>query len=60
MFTSLDGHQKLIRWKIVTHAGVDEFSRIIIFMKYSTYNEATAVYRLFLEAVFEYGLPSRV
>jgi len=58
MFISLDGHHKLIRWKIVTHAGIDGFSRMITFMKCSTNNEATTVYRLFLGAVSEYGFPS--
>ena len=37
------GHHKLIRWKMVTHAEIDRFSRMIMFMKCSTNNEATAV-----------------
>ena len=45
---------------MVTHAGIDGFSRMITFMKCSTNNEATTVYNLFLDAVSLYGLPSRV
>ena len=57
---TIDGHHKLIRWKIVTHAGIDGFSRIIVFMRCSSNNKATTVYSYFLEAVDNYGLPSRV
>jgi len=45
---------------MVTYAGIDGFSRRIMFMKCSTNNEATTVYSLFLDAVSLYGLPSRV
>jgi len=27
-----DGHHKLIRWKLVVHAGIDGFSRLIVFI----------------------------
>ena len=53
----VDDHHKLIRWKMVTHAGIDRsYSRMIVFMKCSTNNEATCttVYSLFLDAVFVY------
>ena len=30
----VDGHHKLIRWKIVTHAGIDGYSRMIVFIVY--------------------------
>ena len=56
----VDGHHKPIRWKMVTHAGIDGFSRMISFMKCSTNNVAVTVYGLFLDAVSLYGLPSRV
>lgn len=55
-----DGHHKLIRWRIVTHGGIDGFSRIILFLQCSTNNRASTVYDLFLNAVHQYGLPSRV
>ena len=55
-----DGHHKLIRWRMVTHAGIGDFSRIIVFMKCSNNNKAATVYDCFLEGVHQYGLPSRV
>ena len=59
VFVTVDGHHKLIRWKIVTHAAIDGYSRMIVFMKCSN-NKATTVYNHFLEAILSYGLPSRV
>lgn len=58
--TLADGHHKLIRWNMVTHAGIDGFSRIIVFMKCSDNNKASTVYSYFLRGVRHYGLPSRV
>ena len=55
----VDGHHKLIRWKIVTHAAIDGFSRMILYMQCSN-NKASSVYNGFLQAVRQYGLPSRV
>ena len=55
-----DGHHKLIRWKMVTHAGIDGYSRLIVFMKCSSNNKSSTVYQNFLEAVGTYGLPSRI
>lgn len=55
-----DGYHKLIRWRFVVHAGIDGFSRLIVFMKVSTNNKAETVLDLFKEATASYGLPSRV
>ena len=55
-----DGHHKLIRWRMVTHAGIDEYSRLIVYLRCSTNNRACTVYELFLKAVQQYHLPSRV
>lgn len=55
-----DGHHKLIRWRVVTHGAIDGFSRLIVFLQCSTNNRASTVYDLFLGAVGQYGLPSRV
>ena len=57
---SLDGHHKLIRWRLVTHAGIDGYSRMIVFIHCSNNNKATTVYYHFLQAAREFGLPSRV
>lgn len=45
---------------MVTHAGIDGFSRLIVFMKCSSNNKAATVYKCFLNAAQLYGLPSRV
>ena len=44
----------------MTHAGVDSFSRLIVFMHCSDNNRSSTVYKYFLEAMRKYGLPSRV
>ena len=56
----LDGHHKLVRWGLVTHGGIDGYSRVITYLKCSANNQASTVYELFLQAVCEFGLPSRV
>ena len=56
----VDGHHKLIRWKLVTHAGIDGFSRMIVYLRCSSNNQAATVYHLFLQAVRRFSLPSRV
>lgn len=56
----IDGHHKLIRWKMVTHGGKDGFSRLIVYIKCSDNNLAETVQNLLLEAVEMYSLPSRV
>ncbi len=48
------------RWHFVIHGGVDGYSRIPVFCKCSTNNRATTVLESFLEAVRQFGLPSRV
>jgi len=56
----VDGNHKLIRWGFVVHAGIDGFSRKIMYIKCSNNNKATTVVSLFIEAVSEFGIPSRV
>jgi hypothetical protein len=56
----IDGHHKLIRWKIVIHGGIDRFSRMVTFMKASDNNRAESVTKAFEDAIAAYGLPSRV
>ena len=36
----IDGHHKLIRWCIVTHGGIDGYSRLPVFLRASTNNRA--------------------
>lgn len=59
-FFSADEHHKLIRWNLVVHAGIDGYSRMVVYLHCSENNRASTVYNLFLGAVSQYGLPSRV
>ncbi len=47
-------------WKLVTHAGIDGYTRMIVYIKYSANNKASMVYNQFVEAVRKFSLPSRV
>ena len=56
----LDGHYRLIRWRIVIHGGIDGYSRLITYLQASCKNRAETMLLAFLKAVDEFGLPSRV
>ena len=56
----LDGHHKLIRWRLVTHGCIDGYSRTITYLHCSTNNTAATVLSLFTSAVETYGLPQKV
>lgn len=60
MFKSLHADHKLIRWRFITHGGIDGYSRLIVYLKCGGNNEGRTVYENFTNAVSEYGLPSRV
>ena len=55
----IDGNHKLFRWRFVVHAGIDGYSRMIIFMRCSTNNKANTVAECFIDAVQQFGWPSR-
>ena len=50
----------IVRWGFVTHGCIDGYSRMITYLKCSTDNKASTVYKSFLEAVHKNGLPSRM
>ncbi len=56
----VDSHHKLIHWRMVTHGAIDGYSRLVLYLKCTSNNRATTVYELFLIAVQNYDLPSRV
>lgn len=56
----IDGHHKLIRWKIVIHAGIDGYSRLITYINCSNNNRSDTVFKYFKEATERFGTPSRV
>lgn len=56
----LDSHHKLIRWRIVTHGCIDGYSRLVTFLQCSGNNKACTVFELFMIALQQYKLPSRI
>ena len=56
----IDGHHKLIKWRLVTHGGIDGYSRLITFLRCSSNNTAATVLAALSSAVETYGLPKKV
>lgn len=56
----LDGNHKMIRWRLVIHAGIDGHSRLITYIHCSDNNRAETVMELFLYGTHQFGIPSRV
>ncbi|KAE8246918.1 hypothetical protein A4X06_0g4822 [Tilletia controversa] len=56
----VDGHHKLIRYKIVIHGGIDGKSRVVTFMQANSNNRADTVASCFRAATQQWGWPSRV
>ena len=48
------------RWRLVIHGGMDGFSRFPIYLKVNNNNTANTVLNAFLEAVRQFGMPTRV
>ena len=56
----VDTHHKLIRWRFVIHAGIDGFSRTIVYAKCADNNRAVTSVGAFVEGVDTFGLPHQV
>ncbi|CAJ0927556.1 8614_t:CDS:1 [Entrophospora sp. SA101] len=56
----IDGHHKLIRWKIVIHGAIDGYTHLITYLHCSNNNYSSTVLQYFLKAVQVHGIPSRV
>ena len=54
------GNHKLIRYQMVTHCGIDGFSRLITFLRCSDNNRADVVLELFRAATEYLGFPLHV
>ena len=44
----------------MVHAGIDGYSRLVVYNRISTNNQVSTVLRCFMDAVNKYGLPSHV
>ncbi|KAL5017212.1 hypothetical protein ScPMuIL_006801 [Solemya velum] len=56
----VDTNHKLVRWNFIIAAGIDGFSRLVVFLKCIDNNKADTLLRCFVESVQQYGLPLRV
>ena len=56
----IDGHHKLIRWKLIIHGGIDGFSRMTVYLKCNNNNKSETVLIHFHEATEKFGIPNRV
>ena len=56
----IDGNHKLISWRIVIHACIDGYSRLIVYLHCANNNLAATVKEQFVTGVQKWGLPSRV
>lgn len=55
----IDGHHKLIRWRIITHGGIDGFSRTR-YLRSSVDNLASTVMSNFSDAISKYKVPDQI
>ena len=55
----IDGHHKLIHWRLVVHACIDGYSRLMIYLHCANNNLASTVLDLFKGGARRYGIPSR-
>ena len=56
----LDGHHKMVRWRLVIHGGIDGYSRSVVYLTCADNNRATTVLQAFTNAVANFGLPNKV
>ena len=56
----IDGHHKLIKWKIVTHGCVDGFTRLIIYLCACNNNLSSTTLPIFIDATRRYTVPYKV
>lgn len=50
----------LFRWRFIVHGGIDGYSHMIVYLQCATNNRGSTVFDCFIDAIQNYGLPSRV
>jgi hypothetical protein len=56
----IDGNHKLTKFNMVIHAGIDGFSRALMYVHCADNNRAQTALDAFIKGVQEYGVPSRI
>lgn len=56
----IDTNHKLVRWHLIIAAGIDGFSRLVVYLQCTENNQADTMLSCFLTGVKEFGLPIRV
>ena len=56
----VDTNHKLVRWNFIIVGGIDGFSRLPVMLNCTNNNKADTLLSCFVNAVSDYGLPSRV
>ena len=56
----VDTNHKLVRWNFIIVGGIDGFSRLPVMLDCTNNNKADTLLSCFLDAISQYGLPSRV
>ena len=60
LYLFTDGHLKLVRWRLITHCSIGGYSRAVVYLRCSSNSRSDTVMQLFLEAIEQFGIPSRV
>lgn len=56
----IDGNHKFIRWRLVVHAGINGYSRTVVYLTGSDNNRVNTVLETFVGTVERDGLPSQI
>ena len=55
-----DSHHKIIKWCFVTHASIDGFSRLIVYLVCANNNKLETVLSAFEKGVSDFGVPCKI